>query len=574
MEKLDKISETPPAKTGHRKVKTGCQTCKKRRVKCDEGRPACQRCVSTGRVCDGYGIWGGGGNAHDSSRMVPFSSNSSPVRSKRVQVLQNPAAMSQRHRVSGRPACIGFEYFRRYTTTKLPGLFESGFWDSLVLQASEQEPAVLHAVTALGAAHKNEERISLTEYNEAIRHLRRSLNRSDKDALRVCLITCMLFVCIELLRGGFKVGHAHLSNGLRILCEIQNRDGITSSEGDIILRSHTQSVEDTLVEVFSRLNVQTALFGQVSSYLLFVGENAQASRMYDIPPKFSSLREARKHLDALINGSHSLGQQASQLLLDQQPFPEILYQNQEHIETALMKWLITLGSSRNELNTVPGWRTRFGISMLILYHTMTRIMAATSLRGVDEMIFDDYLPCFALLLKQSSDLWNMMRSELRKSFRIKGANMPDINFTIDMGFIPPLYYALVKCRQPNLRRMILELLKDVPQREGAWDGFTVIHMGGILIQLEEEGIYEGIDVVPSCRLPDPSVADALPVVPASQRFNNVNIALPDFASGKATLLCRRHKGDGLWESKVVQFDVEFRKLNPFAMDCVDGIPAG
>ncbi|TEY71535.1 hypothetical protein BOTCAL_0091g00200 [Botryotinia calthae] len=25
-----------------------------RRVKCDEGRPSCQRCISTGRKCDGY----------------------------------------------------------------------------------------------------------------------------------------------------------------------------------------------------------------------------------------------------------------------------------------------------------------------------------------------------------------------------------------------------------------------------------------------------------------------------------------------------------------------------------------
>ncbi|KAK3385315.1 hypothetical protein B0H63DRAFT_181546 [Podospora didyma] len=47
------------------KVKTGCQTCKTRKVKCDEGRPACVRCVSTGRACDGYGIWGGGSKHSD-----------------------------------------------------------------------------------------------------------------------------------------------------------------------------------------------------------------------------------------------------------------------------------------------------------------------------------------------------------------------------------------------------------------------------------------------------------------------------------------------------------------------------
>ncbi|CAH0038235.1 unnamed protein product [Clonostachys rhizophaga] len=32
----------------------GCRTCKERRVKCDEGKPACQRCLRLGRECGGY----------------------------------------------------------------------------------------------------------------------------------------------------------------------------------------------------------------------------------------------------------------------------------------------------------------------------------------------------------------------------------------------------------------------------------------------------------------------------------------------------------------------------------------
>lgn len=32
----------------------GCLTCKQRRLKCDEGRPTCQRCAVSGRSCGGY----------------------------------------------------------------------------------------------------------------------------------------------------------------------------------------------------------------------------------------------------------------------------------------------------------------------------------------------------------------------------------------------------------------------------------------------------------------------------------------------------------------------------------------
>ncbi|OAA69829.1 C6 zinc finger domain protein [Cordyceps fumosorosea ARSEF 2679] len=36
------------------KVKTGCITCRVRRVKCDETKPHCKRCTAYGYVCDGY----------------------------------------------------------------------------------------------------------------------------------------------------------------------------------------------------------------------------------------------------------------------------------------------------------------------------------------------------------------------------------------------------------------------------------------------------------------------------------------------------------------------------------------
>ncbi|KAL4914542.1 hypothetical protein BDW62DRAFT_219950 [Aspergillus aurantiobrunneus] len=35
-------------------VSRGCETCRQRRKKCDEGRPTCNRCAKAGRVCQGY----------------------------------------------------------------------------------------------------------------------------------------------------------------------------------------------------------------------------------------------------------------------------------------------------------------------------------------------------------------------------------------------------------------------------------------------------------------------------------------------------------------------------------------
>jgi hypothetical protein len=42
------------AKLSRKRTKTGCLTCRKRRIKCDEGQPTCRNCHKSKRVCDGY----------------------------------------------------------------------------------------------------------------------------------------------------------------------------------------------------------------------------------------------------------------------------------------------------------------------------------------------------------------------------------------------------------------------------------------------------------------------------------------------------------------------------------------
>ncbi|KAH7190935.1 hypothetical protein DER44DRAFT_851035, partial [Fusarium oxysporum] len=39
------------ARRAHNKSRLGCRVCKQRKIKCDEGKPACDRCVTTGRQC-------------------------------------------------------------------------------------------------------------------------------------------------------------------------------------------------------------------------------------------------------------------------------------------------------------------------------------------------------------------------------------------------------------------------------------------------------------------------------------------------------------------------------------------
>src|SRR6187402_3174701 len=38
----------------NKRTRTGCATCRKRRLKCDETKPTCTRCRTANFVCDGY----------------------------------------------------------------------------------------------------------------------------------------------------------------------------------------------------------------------------------------------------------------------------------------------------------------------------------------------------------------------------------------------------------------------------------------------------------------------------------------------------------------------------------------
>ncbi|KAH8681396.1 hypothetical protein BX600DRAFT_505090 [Xylariales sp. PMI_506] len=46
--------QTPKKAAVRKRTKTGCLTCRKRRIKCDEARPTCGNCIKSKRQCEGY----------------------------------------------------------------------------------------------------------------------------------------------------------------------------------------------------------------------------------------------------------------------------------------------------------------------------------------------------------------------------------------------------------------------------------------------------------------------------------------------------------------------------------------
>ncbi|KAK1598894.1 uncharacterized protein LY79DRAFT_505463 [Colletotrichum navitas] len=123
---------------GQPKVRTGCLTCKSRKVKCDEAKPACARCTGTGRRCEGYAV------------VVPSNRAIARARSRTTR-LREALAQARASMAGGGSEKATLEYLARDVAPKLPQNLENQFWTVAVPRMSKSEPAVRHAVAAVGS---------------------------------------------------------------------------------------------------------------------------------------------------------------------------------------------------------------------------------------------------------------------------------------------------------------------------------------------------------------------------------------------------------------------------------------
>ncbi|RAK99301.1 Zn(II)2Cys6 transcription factor, partial [Aspergillus ibericus CBS 121593] len=203
-------------KTPSKRSRTGCRTCRARRVKCDEFPGACKNCSSTGRVC-GY----------DTHRPPP---GVSPGGSLRAELTHKPQWIM----TSDEQRCLSF--FQHRSLPHLVGFFDSPLWQNLIHRLSYAEPAVYHALVALGAVSQANNikghlprpgekkdlqniwyRFALEQSGRSMALLIKRRTSQDPQLQQVVLVCCLLFIVAELRYGNFDRASVHLQSGLRIL---------------------------------------------------------------------------------------------------------------------------------------------------------------------------------------------------------------------------------------------------------------------------------------------------------------------------------------------------------------------
>ncbi|KAI1438766.1 hypothetical protein GGR50DRAFT_300726 [Xylaria sp. CBS 124048] len=286
------------------KVKTGCFTCKKRHIKCDERRPSCSHCIKAKTRCTGYPP-PPRAKIYEEKRIAPKPQDLIPVSTTptmvglglRIQPMGQHSIISAAPPQQSRaltppetpkrsslsfhqPSTIPFDsqegqyfqLFRDYTASELSGFFDTSFWTRRVLQECHYEDSIRHAVVALGALYKTLEKMSesppgsptpVNYSDNANRHgeiaykhyslaIKAVINSdcNDEAKKRLSLMASVLLACFDSFIGDHKPAIKHIQTGLGLLetlrTELRNDNSAQSEE----------PVEPDLIQMFTRLAIQ------------------------------------------------------------------------------------------------------------------------------------------------------------------------------------------------------------------------------------------------------------------------------------------------------------------------------
>lgn len=71
---------------------------------------------------------------------------------------------------------------------------------------------------------------------------------------------------------------------------------------------------------------------------------------------------------------------------------------------------------------------------------------------------------------------NLARSLILAAEQDKKAGKPPLTFSTDLGLVGPLWYVCIRCTEPTIKMQSLELLLQIPRREGMWDSESAVKM--------------------------------------------------------------------------------------------------
>lgn len=366
-----------------------------------------------------------------------------------------------------------------------------------MLQLAHTEPAIHHAMLAIGYFYEQETPTNdkestggvskksckdsgLREYNKALQCLVDRIN-SGKQSRVASLTTCVLFVCLELLRGNVSTSMQHLKSGLNILAEMHNARflplelaGHCSSFSYGTDDLDSEFVTATLVPIYARMTTMSAFMGG-GYWQLYP---AEAVVDMSIPRIFVDWVQARAYLVDLVNLSLQF---IGTMMHKQMTSAPILFSDTIR-QTKLHAWLKDWNQALEtfESNKVPKRDpARFSAAAALrMQYYVIWIWLSTCASGL-EIAYAAYTTEFIAIVALAE---NIIALDIRSE---RG-----FSFSFDTEVVGPLFWAAMKCRDLRTRRRAINLLSRLQRREGLWNPQNCCIIADRLVTLEESTVGE------------------------------------------------------------------------------------
>lgn len=516
------------------KVKTGCQTCKYaprpklflsggnlyevnriRRVKCDETKPSCLRCLKFGHQCDGYiqkpATKAPSSSSNNSRILVPKAA--SPKTSSKPAFasinLETPLYSSP----STSPFKTSREHaaFTTFCTKTSHTLAFPDLWTRLMLQACETSPSIRHAVVALGAlpafpspSHDIgtlKHQFAFRQYSGALYLLRRDVAGGKHD-LRTTLIASLLFYCFESCQGYHDLAINQVYTGLKLIREWAS--SFYSAGGQRIrvgAENSPYEVEDDVVRALSGLEIQVMLYAdgrtrEAHEYYRRCGQDS----VDEMPAIFPDLERARELLETVIRRSmhwlrstmhlhtFSTKDEGTSLFFDVDPSFDERVETMKEFE----RWDGAFQPLLNHARRSESPRETFILASTLRMQYLAGYMSIASNNSRSAMVNNGR---FTVLLQELVGIARLLLGEQQKGYSKTG-------YVFDIQIIVPLLTVGWIYRHRALRRVAIALLMRSPRKEGAWDGTVIGKIMSWLAEIEEEVVRQGMEVVEDEYVPE------------------------------------------------------------------------
>ncbi|RDW85407.1 hypothetical protein BP5796_03732 [Coleophoma crateriformis] len=479
-------------------------------------RPRCRRCIKFEVECDGYAT-----PTYESPNLVDDPTG------KTLQRRQGPDPLASSQLTTSLFDAEEHQYFHYFcnsTVAELSGFFENRFWGRLILQTCHHEPAVRKAVVAIAALGKTKEeaqilapgspapidlsrakkhhRFALRRYDAAVKLMRRELNHVGGHQIRRALVWSLLIYCFETYHGDHEIALEHAQAGLKLWLEwLEQQYPNLASSGRHQRNSSMPGltppapciVEDEIFQAFTRLDCEVMTYSDTrpqSSHLKL--KSIGMADVRDMPPKFSTLREARKYWSLVesramhyIASSYERtdgpkqGHEPHFIFNSAEEIPENHLLEKDQLINDIHRWLAACEPILERASSDKESADRMGIIALIVHSKFRLVGLRVHVKPCREIAYDEHSDMLAQaleLLRVGIDEWQQTNPQ--QSSR----------YTSDSGIVLNLFRCAMKCRVPKVRREAIALLKRVRCREGFWDSELCARAATWVVDTEEKGL--------------------------------------------------------------------------------------